>query len=173
MWHSPETSTPAGRFRSCTAAPRAPSWSLLTMLGLLSAGCGGGEAQPVPVAPVSGQVTLDGEPLAEAQVLFLPQGQGEQELSSPSRGVTDSQGHYSLTLELDGRAGALLGKHRVEIRAGKGEPPPPNELGLAPPAPADRLPSRYNESSELSLEISAGGTDQANFSLKSEGAGAN
>lgn len=60
--------------------------------------------------PVSGQVLIDGKPLAKGTVRFVPQG------ARPSSGSLDESGHFRLTC-YDGGDGAVLGKHRVQVTA--------------------------------------------------------
>lgn len=74
---------------------------------LLVSGCGGGSE--VDLAAVTGTVTLDGKPLANAQVEFQPKAEG-----SPSAAVTDAAGKYTL-LYTSSQAGALVGDHVVVI----------------------------------------------------------
>ena len=83
----------------------------LVMLFLLSfvalvVGCG-----PSDVRPVSGKVTLDGEPLEGVSVRFTPK-TGEKKTTS--RGTTHEDGTYELryTSEIQG---ALVGEHLVQI----------------------------------------------------------
>jgi hypothetical protein len=91
----------------------------LCWLGLLLAGvaglpgCGG-----VEYAEVEGTVTLDGKPLPEVEVLFLPDpergGRGPR-----STAFTDEFGRYRLRTD-KGQAGAVVGSCRVcinDIRA--------------------------------------------------------
>jgi hypothetical protein len=68
-------------------------------------GCGKSSAD---VAPVSGRVMLDGQPLQFAIVTFQPTGKG-----SAASG-TDKDGHYTL-LYKRGVMGAPVGKNRVTI----------------------------------------------------------
>src|SRR5262249_34965527 len=84
----------------------------LLALALPAVGCGGGPK----VAPVSGRVTLDGQPLAGASVNFQPLSDGNNLNPGPgSYGKTDADGRYSLRVVVDDRPGAFVGKHRVEI----------------------------------------------------------
>src|SRR5687768_9403934 len=69
----------------------------ITLVGLT--GCGGPEHPDV--GRVSGVVTLDGQPLPEATVMFQP------ENGRASVATTDSAGKYSMTY-LDGVPGAKL-----------------------------------------------------------------
>jgi len=57
-----------------------------TILAIGVAGCGGG-GDGFKVAPVSGVVTLNGTPLANAQVRFQPSAKGNP--GPPSTGETD------------------------------------------------------------------------------------
>lgn len=88
------------------------SFGALICLSCLSLGCGsGGSGVKVDLVPVSGVVTLDGEPLANASVLFSPTGQSQ---AQPSHAITDDSGNYSLAYA-DGRPGCATGFHVVVI----------------------------------------------------------
>ena len=76
---------------------------------LFAQGCGG----TFNAAPVSGTITLNGQPLKDATVTFTPQGGGNE--SPASSGRTDSSGNYSLTMISDNSTGALIGKHSVRV----------------------------------------------------------
>jgi hypothetical protein len=71
-------------------------------------GCGGGEA-PLPRAAVSGTVTLDGQPLQEGVVRFVP----IDNTAGPKTSVIVSQGKFSA----DAEQGPIVGKHRIEIES--------------------------------------------------------
>ena len=73
---------------------------------LMSIGC---DDRPTRVA-ISGTVKIDGEPLDRGSVKFVPQD------ARPSSGKIDENGHFTLTC-YDGQDGAVLGTHRVQIRA--------------------------------------------------------
>lgn len=73
----------------------------------LNFGCGGRELPEL--APVEGTVTLDGKPVPNVMVQFLPENGGR-----PSTGTTDDQGHYELTY-VAGEEGARLGRNKVEV----------------------------------------------------------
>lgn len=119
----------------------------IALFGL--SGCGSGNG----VSPVSGTVTLDGQPLPDALVSFYP---AEGRLST---GTTDSQGHYELDYTAD-QKGAEVGKHTVKITVAtvQGEGGPAR-------APKEKVPSRYNEDSELTAEVSSGTNSNVNFDL--------
>ncbi len=144
----------------------------LVCAGLLAAaGCGSG---PV-YAPVSGTVTLDGQPLAGVMVLFQPAAAAG---SSDAGGVgstarTDAQGKYTLAASTpDPRPGALVGRHTVRIAtpppAGAATGDPDSDAANAPKgakAFRDPVPPRYNTATELSFDVPAKGTDKADFAL--------
>lgn len=87
---------------------RAWVWVVL-VLGTIEAGglIGCGQSGP-KLVPVSGVVTLDGQPLSDAGILFQPIGGGP-----PASGTTDASGRF--TLRTQNRPGAVLGEHRVSI----------------------------------------------------------
>jgi hypothetical protein len=119
------------------------------------AGCGGPEHPDV--GRVSGVVTLDGQPLAEATVMFQPT-QGRASIAT-----TDSAGKYSLTY-LDGVPGAILGAHTVIIRTEI-----PGEDGQ-PPIAKEKLPKRYHDQTELTADVKPG-SNTFDFPLTSQGGG--
>ncbi len=141
---------PTGKTKRRIFRGSAATLSLLATASVLAlSGCGGG--QPADVGRVTGVVTLDGEPLAGAQVQFIP------ESGRPSSAETGSDGRYRLryTMEADG---ALIGRHTVEIRTAVDDGDVVSE---------ERLPSRYHSPSELTAEVQAG-TNTINFDLFSE-----
>src|SRR5687767_8346718 len=74
---------------------------------LLLAGCGGSRSD---LAPVRGTVKLDGQPLADALVEFIPQG----EKGVVSLGRTDSNGNYDM-MATRTAVGASRGVNKVRI----------------------------------------------------------
>jgi predicted small lipoprotein YifL len=75
-------------------------------LAIVVAGCG--QSGP-EVAPVSGRVTVDGQPMENVDVVFQP-----EDSRSPSYGRTDKDGHYTLGYNRNVQ-GALVGAHSVGI----------------------------------------------------------
>ena len=76
---------------------------------MFAAGCGSG----LNTAPVSGQITKDGKPLADVSVTFTPQATG---IEAPvSNGRTDEDGRYTLAVTATGEVGAVQGQHIVSI----------------------------------------------------------
>lgn len=138
---------------------------MAVMLGvgcLMICGCGDGSG----LGNVSGQVTMDGQPLANVMVTFIPTGGG-----NASTGVTDASGRYQL-VHPSGR-GAELGTHTVRVTTVQtasdtlGDVPSDSEeymrsqMGGQDYAQASRsveelVPARYNTQSELTEEVTAG-----------------
>jgi|SRR5215469_11396981 len=124
-------------------------------------GCGSGK-----FAPVSGTVTMNGKPLAGALVIFSPVAkEGRIDAGIGSSGKTNDKGEYTLTSDT-GRPGALVGKHRVSVSlmsSGSGE----SDDRRRPGQLVNQVPVRYNGKTELTYDVPAGGTDKADFALKS------
>lgn len=122
---------------------------------LLLVGCNRGPE----LAPVSGRITLDGQPLAVAQLIFQPDARN----SASSYGLTDEGGHYELRYGRE-RLGALVGSHTVRIRAATELTGPKGGTILRPQI----LPPRYNSQSELHREVKSGVDNQFDFDLSSK-----
>ncbi len=73
---------------------------------LLIVGCGEGNG----TIPVSGIVKMDGQPVVDASVSFIPQSEGGQQAT----GTTDASGKFVLST-VDPRDGAMPGKYKVVI----------------------------------------------------------
>jgi hypothetical protein len=143
--------------------------SSVLMLAAIAAGCG--KPDPWERMPLSGQVTLDGKPLASGQLTLFPLG----DIRGPAAGAEIKQGAFSIPKH----EGPVVGKHRVEIRSvqktGRQVPSPSAVEGDAvlPEGTmveeyADVIPKRYNTYSELEIDIQADTQNQATFPLSSE-----
>ena len=132
------------------------SLSLLSVAGLLlCAGCGGGGAGDQPdLGTVSGEVKLDGQPLANVTVTFEPT-QGR-----PSVAKTDAAGKYELGYFNDLK-GAVIGSHTVSISTPQEAPTPAGQ------AYKDPIPAKYNSKTTLKEEVKAG-ANTINFDLTSK-----
>jgi hypothetical protein len=124
--------------------------NLLVVLGLLT-GCGGSG-----LTPVSGLVSLDGQPLKEGTIHFAPlDGQAPSDAAEIHEGQFTAQLHRT--------------KYKVEIHATKlidtGAKLDEKGPGGGPTA-VELLPSRYNTQSELTLTVAVP-TSDARFDLKS------
>jgi len=144
-----------GRLHSWLSWTRRPfRWALLFVL--LLAGCG---KSGVDLALVSGRVTLDGQPMYGARLMFQPEASG----SSPSYGTTDREGRYELGYKR-GQKGARIGWHTVRIESPAEHTGPNGKTG----SPGKPLPPRYNTRSEIRREVKADDENEFNFELKSD-----
>jgi hypothetical protein len=100
------------------------------------------------LAPVSGRVTLDGQPQASTKVHFQPDGE-----KSPSMGRTDNDGRYVLSYNR-GVEGGMIGWNTVRI-----------ETATAVTRGPQLIPARYNDKSELRREVKPG-KNTFDFELK-------
>jgi hypothetical protein len=136
----------------------APFGFLLLTLVL---GCGGGAA-PVPV---SGKVTLNGDPADHCTVTFYPMGDTQ---GTGGGGVTDSTGKYEARSK--GGNGLPPGEYKVTISRRlnpDGSKADPNVPPIESPA-RETLPALYTakDQTKLSLNVPAGGTTSGDFVLK-------
>lgn len=161
----------------------------LAGLGWL-AGCG---SDNFTLAPTSGRVTVDGQPVAGLRVAFEPIGSSARPAPGPEAiGVTDGDGRFTLaTMSESSRSGAVVGKCRVriwtlpsnqkdevqfddrspdydpvqEIRVLKQQIRSGGRARAKANRPTGALPLRYNDNTELSFEVPPDGTDKADFQL--------
>jgi hypothetical protein len=126
---------------------------------LLIAGCG---SSPVPV---TGQVKLNGKPLADADVAFIPDKEtAAAGAGAGSVGKTDANGNFTLRMAQKDVPGAIPGKYTVKISLTKGGG---GEQSSANPKAAEQLlPAEYNDQTKLTFEVPSGGTSSANFNLE-------
>ena len=114
------------------------------IVGLL-AGCGG--ASGPGLAKVTGRVTLDGQPLPKARVVFQPSGPN----ASPSTAETREDGTFELMYRRDA-AGAMIGSHKARVTtAGLVS----DDAGKETVVP-EKVPSRFNKNSQLTFEVKEG-----------------
>ena len=139
-------------------------WLALGFAICLLSGC---QSQPYGVAPVSGTVTLDGKPLPKASVTFVPMATKENQNPGPTaQGMTDAQGRFQLSVDPE-TPGAVVGTSRIYITTLLSDPADDRDAGGPVARLRDRVPSRYNQNTELTFDVPPGGADQANFALKS------
>lgn len=104
---------------------------IVVALALTVAGCGGGSKKP-KIYPATGTVTLDGQPLADATVSFVPQ------VGPPSDGKTDASGKF--TIMTSGQPGAPFGPNKVTVSKFTGTASMPG-----PGATADDMKKMYEK----------------------------
>jgi hypothetical protein len=106
---------------------------------------------------VEGVVTLDGQPLANAEVVFLPDPE-KGNTGRRSIALTDAQGRYRVSSDA-GRAGAPLGYHRVcinDLLAGPPGAPAPLVEGSAETAGSVKPPSQPQKQSKSRFPVEYG-----------------
>lgn len=119
-----------------------------SVLGLAISGCGGSKEALPDLGQVSGTVTLNGQPLSDARVLFIPDN------GPASAAITDQTGRYELLFK-SGDKGAVIGRHEVQISTDlEGTMNPQDE----------KVPAKYNQSSTLTQSVQAG-ENTINFDL--------
>ena len=124
---------------------------------LLAVGCESSSDR----AALEGIVTLDGEPLPDGQIVFLPQA----DATGPSAGSTIENGNYSVPADM----GLFAGNFRVEITAErKTGRKIVGFLGEEVDQVENYLPARYNDQSELVAQVEAGRKNTFDFELESE-----
>lgn len=132
--------------------PGTQSVVMLFAVALLCAGCGGGSPSDTPeLGEVTGVVTMDGTPMANVTVTFVP------ESGKPSFGGTDSEGHYTLVYNQN-EQGAMIGQHTVRVTSPSEGPQDEGK---------DPIPAKYNYKSTLKKEVKAG-SNEINLDLTSK-----
>ena len=128
-------------------------WFGIAFLLAVTVGCGGPDLNAV-----TGTVTLDGEPLADALLVFTPMTGGR-----PAAARTDANGKYKLVYTRNA-SGTIVGEHVVEITTG-------DELEMDDGTVekiAEKVPAKYNLDSELRANVEDG-SNVFDFELLSEG----
>jgi len=130
------------------------AWFVLALTMLL--GCG----QEAPPATVEGTLRMNGKPLDNCLITFLPE-PGQEAAGPHSTGLTDQRGYYRLRLD-DQREGASVGWHRVTVedlsvstgvrRRDHGTvDEQTDETTPPPPVRHSRVPARYNSPKDTPL----------------------
>jgi hypothetical protein len=116
------------------------------VLAMFAAGCNRGDG--VQRVVVSGNVTYEGEPVAQGSILFVPSGDGV----GPSMDAQLVDGRY----RIDRQGGLPVGKYRVQILGFRNDAVARNTDGFAREhanAPQQYLPEKYNMMSMLEVAI--------------------
>ena len=116
--------------------------SSLFVVLVLAVGCDDGPA----VAPVTGTVTQDGEPLYGAMVEFQP------DAGAPSYGYTYENGVYEIQYQVD-KMGALIGHHYVSVTTAGEKTDPKTDTTINVP---ETVPRIYNDPTELEYVVKSG-----------------
>lgn len=129
--------------------------ALLVVAGFVLPGCGGGGGKTIDRHPVNGQVTLDGAPLDQGAIRFEPFGEVKERTAA---GSPITNGAYDIP-----KAGGLPpGKYTVSITSSEAAAALPSDPAEAMNAAGkmqakpERIPPRYNQNTELVVEIKSG-----------------
>jgi hypothetical protein len=127
---------------------------------MVIAGCGRQDYPGAKRFPLSGKVTVDGQPLDWGSISFIPPS-GDLRVS----GDVIKDGSYSVPEE----KGANAGKYKVEIRWNKktGKKKRDPDSGEMYDERLEGLPPRYHANSELSADVPAQ-QNTFDFDLKSQ-----
>lgn len=128
---------------------------MLLIATVFALGCDSKPKGMPELAPVSGTVTMDGQPPQKAVVMFL------SEKGVAASGVTDANGRYTL-LYRSSTDGAGLGRNTVTVTTFPDDP----EMGVV----KERIPAAYNTRSTLTADVVAG-TNTCDFALESKPSG--
>ena len=120
-------------------------WPCLAGLLVACAASGCGKPGGATMAPISGSVTVDNQPLTAGQVTFHPIAKAEaSDNKGFSGGIVEASGKY--TLFTGGEKGAPLGKYKVTVNPSM----VPTASGGAPVAPFN---SKYRDAKMTPIEV--------------------
>lgn len=127
----------------------------LILLSLAASGCGGDDyADPVPV---SGKVTLDGQPLGGGTVRFVP---ADREKAKPGRGEIQTDGSYKATTDTE-NDGLIPAEYSVFF-----DNPETSEVTAKDEGGGVNIPPKYLAPGTSGLTLSVTGeTSSADFVL--------
>jgi hypothetical protein len=120
-------------------------------------GCAGNSAE------VSGTVLLDGEPIPEGSITFIP----VEGTTGPGVGAVITNGQY----HIPSNKGVTVGKNRVELRAfkntGRKVQDPTGKRGTMTDERIPAFPPEYNDKSEIVRDIQKG-ANTVDFDVKTK-----
>jgi hypothetical protein len=134
---------------AAVALRRGVQRACLAAVAISCCGCGSRS----DLAQVRGKVTLDGQPLANAFVVFAPTTKG-----TTSYGRTDTGGAYEMMFT-DREKGAWIGENLVRINTG-------DVSASGGAGPKERVHRTYNRETTLKVNVQPG-SNAFDFDLKS------
>lgn len=126
------------------------------LLGLLAiAGCGPTSQKDIPTVPVRGTVTLDGQPMADGEIVFTTVAEGYRASLPVKNGSFEGQ--------------VAPGDRNVEIYAYKEVPGNTEMYGPnAEPSRENYIDPQYNTNSQMRANVMTEGTAELKFDVKSK-----
>jgi hypothetical protein len=104
-----------------------PARLVLGLLGAICLNLGGCGPKPAPYTEtVEGTVLRGKTPMVGVRVQFVPQVEANVK-ASISSATTDEKGYFKLIRDDDGKPGAVLGKHKILVMAGREGKPVPKD----------------------------------------------
>jgi len=141
--------------------------AVVILVGIVAVGC----AARAPGPPVEGVVMLDEQPLANANVQMIPQGETRGQTGF---GKTDAAGRFTIGSADGKQRGAPPGEYKIAISKhikpdGTDYLPKPDEDPMLA-SYKELLPAAYSdpEQTQLRAEVPAAGTKGLEFKLKSK-----
>jgi hypothetical protein len=129
--------------------------ALAAVIPSLVSGCG----KSVPLGDVDGTVRLDGQPVGQVLVVFVP----DDPHLPQSIGITDEQGHFHLRCN-NQKMGAAIGEHHVTLVDATTSPASKSRNDDEPregtDAPVRRIPANYARASSTPLRESVAAGSQ-------------
>ena len=137
-------------------------FSVVMLLSLVAAiGCGPG----YKIVSVSGTITMDGKPLADAMILTQPIGTEDNVTPGPgSFARTDSEGRFVLEFQHEDVVGAVPGECTVKIKE-VGEKKASSDDTVDAAVLRSKVPLDYQEG-KITYTIPEEGTDAMDFDIQ-------
>ncbi len=137
-------------------------WILVFCATMAFTGCG----PDYKIVQVSGTITLDGKPLADALILTQPIGSEDNTTPGPgSMARTDADGKFVLEFQHEERSGAAPGRCTVKIKQ-VGEEKASSDDTVSRTMLRSRIPADFQQGL-VEYTIPEDGTDSMDFDLKS------
>ncbi len=135
--------------------------ALPVVFAMAAVGCGGG-GPPSGRLPISGEVTLDGQPLDQGAIQFEP----TDKTSKLNAGGVIANGKYKIGSE----QGLPPGKYKVSITSVAKDTRSAQDIMNNPgELPAERIAAKFNTASAEVVEVVGGGKSNE-FNFKTESA---
>jgi hypothetical protein len=147
---SPAGAASAGR--RCLGPVDAIGFGIVIVV-CLGAGCSSGR-KSVPMAPVTGVVTLDGKPVPDAVVTLKPSKELQATGAREAYGYTDGEGRFAMVT--DGKKGAAVGKLSVFVGSNDANKPlggTPTKANAKDPKPKTSEVTVAAGSNDLTIEL--------------------
>lgn len=147
-------------FVRSNAAVRSSMFVLPVCALLAMTGCGSGG---LSTAPVTGKVVMNGQPVKEGVITFVPLGDGNSdEVGKPASGDVATDGTFTLSTYED-NDGAVVGKHRVMYNVPLSSPVEVPEGAHGGP-PVQKSP--YAGASVLTSEVEVNSGEDNHFEIE-------